>query len=728
MLKQKIAIYLCTLLGIGALYLCRGMPLDASDKIIAAGYYNNYPYEYLNNDGKPSGFTVELFDKIAETMDIDYELLLLPPERVADMQAKGEPDIIVGGVDSCIYKEYSFSGTALEFYFTFAVRKDSSISDFSDLKERRVAIAGHEVFSQPVSDIIRKLYGSETVYINNPVTAVVLLNSGGCDAVFMQNSRMKEILHKLQQDSIHELEVNPGRLRYGYFVRKEDEKLLNSIRTGLGRVYADGSYGKVYNRWFKTEDNKDRSNKKLVIIWFIVSAAVFILFIYINSCILKKRIDEKTVALNNTIADLKKTEAELLMNEKKFRKIFNKSPSGILILDPSGRVIHFNEAIKKIFGITNPDEILNLDIIESPNATEWFKARIKNYHSVSIEFKYDFELIRSTGFYDTSREGEIIIDASIFPFSIHGEDGLGYICHILDVTQNRTLLQHGNETARRYEVIFDSIRDGLWEWRLGDDTLRINRQFISMLGYRKEHLPLTFAGICELIHPGDREEAVNLISERIKGGRSFTAEYRLRKNDGEWIWIRSRGEVIEWDHELSPVTVIATHTDISQLKITETEKMEDFPMNRNHCKNDTLYRQAGSSTGRRVLIVDDNCLITLHLAELLTRLGFLCVNAMSGIEALEIVKNDSEFDVILLDLEMPELDGMTTMKLLKDIKNDIPVIANTGHCDSSCTDDLICSGFDDVVSKPVQELILLEKIEKLISSSSRQSSRNGTAC
>ncbi len=65
---------------------------------------------------------------------------------------------------------------------------------------------------------------------------------------------------------------------------------------------------------------------------------------------------------------------------------------------------------------------------------------------------------------------------------------------------------------------------------------------------------------------------------------------------------------------------------------------------------------------------------------------------------------------------MPELDGLTTMKLLKKIKNDITIIANTGHCDTGCAEVLLSSGFDDIVSKPVQELILLEKIEKLLNS------------
>ncbi len=659
---------------------------------------------------------MDLFILIAEKSGIDYELLLLPPERITEILGKGEPDIITGGVESNVYKEYLFAGTALEIPFSFAVREDSSISDIRDFKEKRVVITGHEIFSDPVSDIIRNSYLSETLYINNPDTAIMFLTSKGCDAVCIQGDKLNEVMKNFQQDSIRELEVNPGRLRYGYFVRKGNDKLLNDIRTGLSMAHSSGDYSTIYSRWFKNKTNTEKLDKTFLFAWFLFSSMVFILFIFINTRILNKRIKEKTSILTNSVDFLKKSESELLDKEKKFRKIFNSSPAGILLLSSSGRIVHYNEAIKKIFGLIDPDEILNLDVIESPNSTEWFKARIKKYHSVSVEFKYDFDLIRSTGFYKTWREGEIIIDASFYPFSIHsGEDEPGYVCYIIDVTQSRKILHNKCETARRYEVILDSIRDGLWEWRLEDDSIRINRQFANLLGYRREHLPETFSEISRLIHPDEREEITAIIKGKITVGRSFTAEYRMLKSDGSWLQLRSRGEIVEWDHELAPVTVIATHTDISRIMKIEKSEMDDSIIEKElTCNNEYIY--SDSFDGRKALIVDDNCLIALHLSDLLTRMGFFCVNAMSGFEAIEIIKLDNQFDIVLLDLEMPELDGMTTMKLLKDIKNDIPVIANTGHCHSNCADELLFSGFDDVISKPVQELILLKKIERLLAS------------
>ncbi len=721
MLKtNKKAIYLFSLLMLSTFHLCAGIPLLASDKILSAGCYNNYPYEFLDNDGRPSGFTVELLTEITKTMKINHELLLLPPERMSDLIQKGESDIIIGGMESSGFHHYNYAGTAIEIPFSFAVRKDSGIIGINDMQSIRVAVTGHEVFSAPVSDIIRKVYKVDTVYISSPESAILLLTSNGCEAVFMRSDFLERINSRLADGSIRELSVNPGRFRCGFYVKKGNSELAEKIQTGLARINADGGYSRIYSRWFETQNKVNENDSyAFIALWFIFSAAVFLFFIYINTGILRKRIREKTAGLDSAIERLKKSEAGLTRSERKFRKIFNRAPVGIMVLDSSGKIIHFNEAIKVIFGIINEDEIYNLDVIESPHSTDWFKAMVRNYRSVRAEFRYDFDIIKETGFYQTGRVGEIIIDVSVSPFSIQCDDEAGYICHIVDVTSDRSLLQIRNEIIRRDELIFDSIRDGLWEWRLDNNSIRVNRQFLNMLGFRKEGFPQCFSGISTLIHPDDREEVCRLISEKTNQGRSFTVEYRILKNDGSWLWLRSRGDVIEWDYDLRPSTVIATHTDITHVKNDLLKNGDEGTADMAQCieKHESVSVEA--SAGKKLLIVDDNCLIALHLSELLTRLGYFCVNAMSGIEALEIVKNNCEFDLVLLDLEMPEIDGVTTLKLLKDIKNDIPVIANTGYFDNNCTDKLLCSGFDDVISKPVQEVLLLEKIEKLLSLNSK---------
>jgi len=122
--------------------------------------------------------------------------------------------------------------------------------------------------------------------------------------------------------------------------------------------------------------------------------------------------------------------------------------------------------------------------------------------------------------------------------------------------------------------------------------------------------------------------------------------------------------------------------------------------------------------GKRVLIVDDNSLITLHLSELLRRNGILPIIANSGNEAVEIFCNSSEkFDFVILDLEMPDLSGYEVIRVLRDIDKNVPVIASTGHVDVVITDELHRYGFTDYINKPIEEGLLMEKILRYIDAS-----------
>ena len=77
---------------------------------------------------------------------------------------------------------------------------------------------------------------------------------------------------------------------------------------------------------------------------------------------------------------------------------------------------------------------------------------------------------------------------------------------------------------------------------------------------------------------------------------------------------------------------------------------------------------------------------------------------------------DSDFDIILMDLEMPVMDGFTAIHEVKRLYPEIPVIAFTASLvDKKMLSDLIASGFVDCMLKPFQPLQLLSDIKKYLS-------------
>ncbi len=121
-----------------------------------------------------------------------------------------------------------------------------------------------------------------------------------------------------------------------------------------------------------------------------------------------------------------------------------------------------------------------------------------------------------------------------------------------------------------------------------------------------------------------------------------------------------------------------------------------------------------------ILIADDEKINLLAASRLLENRNHTVTTATSGWQVLELLKEEN-FDCILMDLEMPEMDGLEATKRIHDRsvfgdKSDIPIIAMTGHSLKEKRYLLEKSGINYYVSKPFDIEILMQTIEKATSS------------
>ncbi|HPS62396.1 MAG TPA: PAS domain S-box protein [Bacteroidales bacterium] len=111
-----------------------------------------------------------------------------------------------------------------------------------------------------------------------------------------------------------------------------------------------------------------------------------------------------------------------------------------------------------------------------------------------------------------------------------------------------------------------------------------------------------------------------------------------------------------------------------------------------------------------VLLVEDNSLSRLVAHNALSHYGISVTEAVNGAEAVEILK-EKRFDLILMDLQMPVMDGLTaTACIRKELKLDTPVIALTANAFKAELDRCIASGMNDYITKPFEESALLGTI------------------
>lgn len=120
--------------------------------------------------------------------------------------------------------------------------------------------------------------------------------------------------------------------------------------------------------------------------------------------------------------------------------------------------------------------------------------------------------------------------------------------------------------------------------------------------------------------------------------------------------------------------------------------------------------------GARVLVVDDNAMNRKLISMVLQRMGCIVEEADCGADCLAMQKQ-TEYDLILMDHMMPEMDGVETLLQLKKQENaanqEVPVIALTADDGGNGEEYYIQLGFDGYLVKPVLPKSLMELIENL---------------
>jgi two-component system, response regulator RegA len=114
--------------------------------------------------------------------------------------------------------------------------------------------------------------------------------------------------------------------------------------------------------------------------------------------------------------------------------------------------------------------------------------------------------------------------------------------------------------------------------------------------------------------------------------------------------------------------------------------------------------------GSKILLVDDEVVFTQNMAKLLTNRGYVVTAANSGDAAIQALE-EKDFDVVVLDLKMPGMDGITTLKEIKKLGLFTQTLILTGHGSIDTALEAIKLGAYDYLTKPCEIDELVGKIE-----------------
>lgn len=143
-------------------------------------------------------------------------------------------------------------------------------------------------------------------------------------------------------------------------------------------------------------------------------------------------------------------------------------------------------------------------------------------------------------------------------------------------------------------------------------------------------------------------------------------------------------------------------------KISKMDKPKVVEKVKKEVKKDIDY------TSKKVLVVDDNELNIKVAERVLSALGVKIDTCLSGKDAITMVKKE-KYDIILLDIMMPEMNGEETLVELKKIKDfDVPVVALTADAVQGAKEKYLEEGFNSYIAKPFTRDQIKEKIDKLL--------------
>jgi CheY-like chemotaxis protein len=117
---------------------------------------------------------------------------------------------------------------------------------------------------------------------------------------------------------------------------------------------------------------------------------------------------------------------------------------------------------------------------------------------------------------------------------------------------------------------------------------------------------------------------------------------------------------------------------------------------------------------KTILIVEDDRYSHDYLKEIFSGMSVLVLHATNGNDAVELVNNHPEISLVLMDIKMPKMNGYEAMKIIKNIRPNLPIIAQTAHALYDDKSNALHAGFDDYITKPINKNLLIKLINRLL--------------
>ncbi|MDA3815845.1 MAG: transporter substrate-binding domain-containing protein, partial [Prolixibacteraceae bacterium] len=280
---QMFSFFLLTALLIAAPPLRAGTQTDSTfhiDKTInIKGDYYYPPFEFINENGQPDGFNVELFKRLAEELGIQYKLELGPWHQVREELENGEIDALLGlMVSEERSKKVKFSIPHSVMTHGIFTREDQNIKNLEQLRNKEIIVQKKDLMHD---FLINTGLTDKIIAVENQHRALNLLSSGKHEAALIGNFQGAHLInkHNIKNIIIQNSKIEPK--KYAMAVSKDNDELLWLLNMGLYQLKASGEYDEIYEKWFGVYEKKSFFKRFRLPIIVTISGLAFLIIMVI---------------------------------------------------------------------------------------------------------------------------------------------------------------------------------------------------------------------------------------------------------------------------------------------------------------------------------------------------------------------------------------------------------------------------------------------------------------
>ena len=463
------------------------------------------PFSIVNEDGRADGFSVELLKEVALASRFEVSIEVGPWNEIKQKLVNGELDVL----PLVSYSEerdqyFDFTAPYIRMHGTIFVRKDEkSIRRESDLRNKEVLVmrgdTAHEyAVKNNLSDKLILTKTFEQAFRN--------LSKGKHDAVIIQQLVGHQLINKLgitnivDVGSLKDKNLKPIRHPLSGFEQKfciavteGNKDLLQHLNEGLMIVIANGTYERIYNKWFgpilpgPTLSLWERIKPLLTIIVPVIVALCFLGIWY-----LRREVKKQTEHLKKEIESHQKTNKALLESKAMFQAAMDYSQAGIAIARaPDGQLIYVNDSALNIRGEAKEKVVDGIGI-------EKYVASWQILHFDGTPYKAEeVPLARAVMFGETCSEEFIvrrpdqedrIVWANAAPIKNEKDEIIYGIVVFLDITKRKKAEQENSINRIRLDIsneiatMPDATEKKIFAYVL-ERMLELSNSKLGFLGY-----------------------------------------------------------------------------------------------------------------------------------------------------------------------------------------------------------------------------------------------------